>query len=420
MKKTRLGLAATGAAAALVVAAGAPGFAATIVSQSSATAVSLSIAGQGSDSGTVTATNDGSGEKVDGQANPPVAVLGNQGLANVGVLAQEAEAKVTGRDGVSRACSGVAGDGGAVAQIGDSGCLTPGQPVGLSIAHLALGDVVTIDPNSALGPLAAANPVVQQLLGPITDALVSALQATPIGDLDISGTLGAVQAACSATPGAAKGAANIVDSTIDATVGGQTVNLLTLPAEPAPNTEVVTDLDQVLDVILQGLNTDLNNSLTGALSPLTGVTGAIQQQIVDAVVKQVADQLQPLQDNVLRLTLNRQSSSGTGQVAVTALHLEVLPAAQQFAGSALVGGDIATVTCGPNARVTATSTPTPTPGGGPNGGGPNGPGHGPKVPTVIDAGASAGTPWGLGALAAGALGAGAAAGLVTRRTLARR
>ena len=289
MKKTGMKVAATGLAAGLLVAAAGPGYAATVVAQSSATALSLSIAGSGFDSGTYAATDDGSGEKVTGESNPPVDVLNNQNLVDVGVLAQEASTKIVGKDGTSKACSGVAGQGGAVGQIGESGCLTPGDSFGVNFANLNLSDVVTIDPASALGPLAQLNPVVQALLGPITSALSSALGSTPIGDLSIGGTFGAIQAVCSATPGAATGAANITDATLGATIAGQSVNLVTLPTRPAPNTEVVTDLDKVLDVILDGVKTDVTASLNGIASPLGTLTDAIKTQIVDTVVAQVAE-----------------------------------------------------------------------------------------------------------------------------------
>ena len=418
MKKTGIKLASVGLAAGLVVAAAGPGYAATVVAQSSATALSLSIAGSGFDSGTYTATDDGSGEQVTGESNPPIDVLNSQNLVDIGVLAQEASTAIVGKDGTSKACSGVAGQGGAVGQIGESGCLTPGDSFGVNFANLDLSNVVTIDPASALGPLAQLNPVVQMLLGPITKALSNGLAASPLGDLSIGGTFGAVQSACSATPGQASGAANITDAVIGATLAGQSVNLVTLPTHPAPNTEVVTDLDKVLDVVLDGVKTDLLASLNGAAGPLTTLTDAIKTQVVDTVVAQVADQLKPLEDNILRITLNKQTSSGRGQISVTALHAEVLPAAAQFAGSPLVEGDIATVNCGPNARVTGGNpnpgpNPTPTPNPNPNPGPKD-----PDVPTVIDAGGAASAPWGAGLLALGAISAGTAAGLVTQRRMA--
>ena len=78
--------------AALVVA---PAFAATTVSQSSARALNLNLAGNNITSGlgTVTATNDGTTESKTGPTDPPIGVLGNQGLLNLGVLVQEASAK---------------------------------------------------------------------------------------------------------------------------------------------------------------------------------------------------------------------------------------------------------------------------------------------------------------------------------------
>ena len=125
-------------AATLAGLAFAPAAAAATVSQATANAITLEIGGTGGGSGTFAATNDGSGEKTTGDDNPPLDVLDDQGLLNYGALTQQASAKIEGRDGVSRACAGVAGEGGAVVETGDAGCITPGQPVGITFANLDL------------------------------------------------------------------------------------------------------------------------------------------------------------------------------------------------------------------------------------------------------------------------------------------
>ncbi|MCX6396188.1 MAG: hypothetical protein NTV23_06860 [Propionibacteriales bacterium] len=352
----------------------APVFAAAPVSQASSNALTLSIAGSPTSSGTVNATNDGTDESKTGETNPIVGVLGGQSLLNVGVLAQEAQAKVASNgDGVSAACGGIAGEGaGFAANVGDSNCLTPGDPVGLSIANLDLTGATAIDPTSAIGGLSALNPFLAQLLGPVTNAISGAL--APLGNTGLGGTLGAVYAHCTAAPGTAEGAANIVDSKLTLSVAGTDIDLVNLPANPPPNTHVLTDLDAVLNAVLDGVQTDLNTTLDGLAQPLAGIVDTVQTQLVDTLVAQVADALSPLEDNILDITLNKQTKT-SDTIEITALDLQLLPAAAQFTGSSLVAAQIGTVTCGPNGKKTV-SEPTPT--DDPT----------PSVPTVVDSGVS--------------------------------
>ncbi|MDP3892701.1 hypothetical protein [Nocardioides sp.] len=335
--------------AALITMASAPAYAATIVSQSSANALTIGIAGSPADSGTVTATNDGSGEKIQGETNPPIDVLDNQKLLNVGVLAQQATARVANNgDGNSAACAGVAGNGGSVAQIGESSCINPGDPIGVSIANLDLTGVVLIDPASALGPLDPLNELGDVLVGPLTQALSDGL--APLGDTGLGGTLGAVEARCTASPGTASGTANIVDSRLTLSVSGTEVVLANLPANPPPNTDVLVNLDVVGDMLLTTLETNFNDALDGALTPLTEpLIEGIREPLVDGLLAQIAPQLEPLSENILRVILNEQTGSN-GRIEVTAISLDLLPAAQEFADAPLVSADIANVTCGPNGR----------------------------------------------------------------------
>lgn len=350
----------------------APVFAAAPVSQATSNALTLSIAGSPISSGTVKATNDGTDESKTGETNPIAGVLGNQSLLNVGVLAQEAEAKVANNgDGKSAACGGVAGEGaGFAANVGDSNCLTPGDPVGLSIANLDLTGTTVIDPTSAIGGLSALNPYLADLLGPVTSAISDAL--APLGNTGLGGTLGAVYAHCTAAPGTAEGAANIVDSKLTLSVAGTDIDLVNLPANPPPNTHVVTDLDAVLNAVLDGLKVDLNTTLDGLAAPLALVVDAVQTNLVDTLVAQVADALSPLEDNILDITLNKQTKTAD-TIDITALDLQLLPAAAQFTGSSLVAAQIGTVTCGPNGKVAG---PSPEPTDDPT----------PEVPTVVDSG----------------------------------
>ncbi|MET3963037.1 hypothetical protein ABIE44_002971 [Marmoricola sp. OAE513] len=353
----------------------APVFAAAPVSQASSNALTLAIGGSPISSGTVKATNDGDDETKTGETNPVVGVLGNQNLLNIGVLAQEAQAKVADNgDGTSAACGGVAGEGaGFGANVGDSNCLTPGDPVGLNIANLDLTGTTVIDPTSAIGGLSALNGLLGDLLGPITSAISGAL--APLGNTGLGGSLGAVYAHCTAAPGTAEGGANIVDSKLTLSVAGTDIDLVNLPANPPPNTHVLTDLDAVLNAVLDGVKVDLNETLDGLAAPLATVVDTVQTQLVNTLVAQVADALSPLEDNILDITLNKQTKTAD-TITVTALDLDLLPAAAQFTGSSLIAAQIGTVSCGPNGKKAATPSPTPT--DDPT----------PDVPTVVDSGVS--------------------------------
>ena len=389
-----------------------------IVAQSGANALTLSIGGSPFSTGSTTAVHNGKKQTKNGEVQPPISVLKNQGLLNVGALVQDAETDVTNRKGSSEACAGVAGNGAGVATVGDSSCITPGDPVGISIANLDLTDAVVIDPASALGPLSALNPILSQILGPLTSAISDGL--APLGATGLGGTLGAVESRCTADVNGAAGSANIVDTTLGLDVAGTSIDLVQLPANPPPNTKVLTDLDAVLTTVLDALSVDINNTLDGFAAPLQAVIDPIQDQIVDALIGQIAPQLAPLEDNILDITLNKQTfSAGGKQILVTAIDLKLLPAAAQFGFDSLVGAEIASVTCGPSGRVVPDPTPTPTPTPDPT---PT-PTNTPEVPTIVDAGAygpvdsDGPSPllWGLAAVTL-ASGAGALAG---RRLLRR-
>ncbi len=398
----------------MTVVTGAPGYAATIVSQATANAITLSIAGSPADSGTVEATNDGSGQTKTGEVAPPIDVLGNQGLLNLGVLAQDAEARLDGRDGVSRACAGVAGNGGSVAQVGDSNCITPGDPIGLNIANLDLTGAVLVDPESALGGLAALQPVIDQVVGPLTQTITDGLE--PLASTGLGGSIGAVEARCTARPGEVTGKSNIVDGSLGLDVGGNDVELLALPVEPPPNTKLVTDLDVVLNTVLEALEDDLNGTLDGALGGLSAIIDPIQAEIVNTLVADIADQLAPLEENVLEVTLNKQVKTAD-RIEVTALDLELLPAAADAFDAAAVDLEIANVTCGPNSRLDRDDDDDDDDDDDKDG---PGPGDG-DVPHVIDAGASgnADGPFGEITLAA-MLALTAAGGVAGYRRFARR
>ena len=368
MNKTLVRLGAVGASATLAAMAAAPAWAAPVVAQAEATAVRISVAGNASDSGLVRATHDGSDETREGETTPPVGVLGNQDLANFGVLQQDAVAQVQDGEGVSAACAGVAGEGGSVAQVGDSSCIFPGRPVGVTIANLDLTGAVAVDPESALAPLnEALTPVMEELVGPLTAAIAEGL--APLADTGLTGTFSTVEERCVAGPDSASAEATIVDGKLSLTIADQTVELLDLPTHPEPNTKVVTDLDTVLHLVVDAVEQNLRTALEGALAESTVLTDELQAQVVDTLVAEVSANLGPVEENLLDITLNAQSAPAAGGIEATAIDVQVLPAAAEFADASLAAAQLGNVMCGPNGVV----QPEPVE-------------ELPEVPTVVDAG----------------------------------
>jgi len=375
-------------AAAVSLLAVAPAFAAT-VSQSSAQAINLSIAGNSVISQEVTAAHDGTSEEsVDNSTIPTLVDLlpANTALA-VGVAPQEA---VANGDGTSYACAGLAGTGGGLVKVGDERCELNGEPLTLDLGSLDLGTLP--GPSGALTTaleplLGALGPVLDQ----VVDAIVAGVGDTPLGEIGLSGSLSAIEGSCFADPDAAVGDTRLVDSSggsnatpIAVSLPGvaEPLTLVNLPANPPPNTHVLVNLDTVTQTLIDALTIQLNTMLDGALQPLAGPLAGLLQQVQDQALVVLVDALQPLlqplQDNVLDITLNKQVSGDAGRsIEVTALDLQVLPALAQFAGGSLIGGQIGKVSCGPNTRVTVDEpTPTPTPT------------DGTQPPTVVDAGAA--------------------------------
>lgn len=375
-------------AAAVSLLAVAPAFAAT-VSQSSAQALNLSIAGNAVISQEVTAAHDGTSEEsVDNSTIPTlVDLLPANTALGVGVAPQEA---VANGDGTSYACAGIAGTGGGLVKVGDERCELNGEPLTLELGSLDLG--VLPGPSGALTTaleplLGALGPVLDQ----VVDAIVAGVGDTPLGEIGLSGSLSAIEGSCFADPDAAVGDTRLVDSSggsnatpIAVSLPGvaEPLTLLNLPANPPPNTQLLVDLDTVTQTLIDALTVQLNTMLGEALVPLAGPLAGLLQQVQDQALVVLVDALQPLlaplQENVLDITLNKQVVGDGGRsIEVTAIDLQVLPAIAQFAGGSLVGGEIGKVSCGPNTRVAApTPTPEPTPT------------DGTEPPTVVNAGAA--------------------------------
>lgn len=422
MKSTFLKVgAALGASAVAVLAAG-PALAAANVSQAYAQGIDLALAGNHFITGVTHATNNGKTEtKTTVNTLPQLAhVTPGSNVAGLGVVLQDAFAKAT---GYSTACAGLTGQGGGTVQVGTQPCsITGGSATSLNLVNLDLGNLVA-SPSSVVGQVLSAIPNLNTIAGVLQPALVvpltQALNST-LGNVGLNGSLGVVAATCEATPTSADGWATIANSHLGATLGGQTIDLVDLPAgnrttNPIPaNTHVLVNLNKVTQVVLNAVDTQLNNmlsqslstlggnsgplgalaqaliplgsatqTLAQALSPIIGGSGTLQQQLITPLTNALQPLLQPLQQNILDITLNKQPVPQASKTFdTTALDLQVLPAIQQFTGgSSLVGGFIGHVNCGPNE--TAASNPTPNPTNTPGGGG--------KVPTGIDSGLAGGS-----------------------------
>lgn len=359
-------------AGALVALVGSPAVAATPVAQASGSGISITVAGNTAYSGEYASRHDGEKETTSGDNTPPIGVLGGQRLISAGTIAQDARTRVDGRNGISDACAGLAGDGASLAGVGDGNCLSGGDNVAVNAGNLDLSDLTLTNSDvlDGLGqPLQdALTPVIGQVLPPLQTGLQTAL--TSLGDLNVVVDLGAVQSRCHSTPSQATGDSDLADASAYVDVMGQRLTLLALPVHPAPNTKVVTDLDKVVQAVLDALRTELSTALAGSLSQLNLVLD--QAAVINNVVAQLGDQLAPLEENVLDGTLNKQVRPSANSIQVTALDLKVLPVAGM---DGLLHITIGTSTCGPNDRVappTTSPSPTPTPT--------------PAVPTSVPAG----------------------------------
>ena len=362
--RSHLRLASVIGAGTLSLIAAAPALAAAPVAQSDANAITVSVAGNENGSGVVTATNDGSGERKTGDTTPPLSVLQGQDLLNAGVLGQEATASVTDRVGNSAACAGLTGNGGSVVEIGDSRCLRPGAPVGLDVANLDLTGTLVFNPESALGELAATQPLFDAVFSQVTAPLAAAIADTPLGTTGINGTLGVIEGSCVAGNGTASGDANIIDSRLTLDIADQTVVLANLPANPPPNTDVPINLDAATEVILGAVETQLETMLadpdaaSGPLAPLAALPQAVQDEVIVTLVEATREQLlTPLSENVINLVLNKQTRTGNDSISVTAFDVSVLPVAREQFDATLVGVQIGNVNCGPSGRVAAAAAP---------------------------------------------------------------
>ena len=187
----------------------------------------------------VVASSDGASQTKTGNIAPALSVLGSQTLLSAGALFQDAQAN---NNGTSAACAGVIGPNGTIQLGPNQNCLVSGAPSGV-VVNLGLAvlraDVITAERTAA-------------------------------------------------SNGTTTGRATLANARLTDPTGA--ITLLSLPADPAPNTAVTVP-------------------------------------------------------GIAELTLNKQSSGTPGQLSVTALELTLLGGLN---GGAQVR--LGTVSCGPNAQ----------------------------------------------------------------------
>ncbi len=358
------GVLALSGAAVLVGLSAAPAAAAP-VSQASATAVRVTVGGTPNDSGTYSAVNNGNGEQTTGDNGPAVGVLGGQQLIATGTLTQDARAQVVDRRGRSAACAGLAGDGATVVAAGEGTCLSGGQNLRLAAGSLDFSTLQVVQ--DGLVPGDVTQPVQEALspvIGPLAQALDDAVRegSAALGDPGLFLDLGAVQSSCTAGPGTADGRADLANAGAYVEVAGQRVDLVSLPASPAPNTRVVTDLSGVAETVSTALTSQFEETVDGALAPLGPVVDeSVGSEVLANALDQISDQLTPLQQDVLDITLNKQVRPSRDSIVVTALDASVLPAAQAFDVQTL-NLQIGESTCGPSGTLAPpAASPQPLP-----------------------------------------------------------
>ncbi len=385
-------------AAALSTLAVAPAFAATEepVSQASAQSISLNLATFGLINQKVTAVNDGSKENKSDTSTIPdlAALLPDTTIVHAGIAPQDAGAKA---DGTSYACAGITGPGGGIVSIGNQGCDLDGRQLTLDLANLSIGEIFLSD-KSIFGAALKSIPFIGGLpdqgtamINQLITAISKALGGTPLGDFKITAGLNAISAKCTANPTKAEGSAKFADAKISITLPqvGEVV-LVNFPANPAPNSKLVTNPAALTKAIFDALVVQVKTMLTGVLGPIVGpltqATDAIQK-VIEQIVGALQVVLKPIEDYLLSITVNKQETASNGRkITVTALDTQVLPAAKQFLKASLLGLEIGKVSCGEN-HGPYPEPPTVEPPKPPtNGGNPPTSVSPPKVPTVVAAG----------------------------------
>ncbi|MCW2758654.1 MAG: hypothetical protein JWO46_2400 [Nocardioidaceae bacterium] len=358
-RRLRLRALSTVLALGILALAASPAAAASEVAKGSANAVTVSLAGNAQGTGVFTASNDGTNQTTSGTNTPPLTVLGGFPGAGAGTLNQDAGTAAPSGAGQATACAGLAGNGATLVQVGRSSCLQPKDTLALNAGSV---DISKLDPSkdiidsafnqAILGQLPAGTPA--SAAQPLTDALTAGFQAAfnGLGNPSLSLNLGVIQGRCTAQPGDANGSANLVGASLVATFpaasGLGSVPLLDFQTNPDPNTRITADLGAVTAKALGSLG----SSLTGTLNAIPGASaaGVLLATLTDGSkvltdgISTLTSQLGPL-DQVISGTLNKQSHPDGSSIDVTALDLNVLPAAAQALNTPLANLQVGHVTC---------------------------------------------------------------------------
>ena len=206
-----------------------------------------------------------------------------------------------------------------------------------------LDDIVDgLDP--VLAPVLEA--ALAPLLGAIQDAAITPILEAVQGSLPVAVNIGAVASQCSAVAGEPA----VVDSTvasIDIVVGPTDDPILVVPIElpTSENAALVGSVapQELVNGLIDGLETTLNESLGGVLGPLSELLATLQEQVVntvlDAVGPALLDPVGEALTPILTGTVNQVERDGEA-AEVTALSLNVLSDTATL--------DIARSSCGPN------------------------------------------------------------------------
>jgi hypothetical protein len=388
-----------GAASIAVLTAG-PAVAAGTESHSTAQSINLQIGGNAVIAQLLKADYPGGVQDKDSIPKLATLIQGNNALGD-GVAPERVHA---GSDGTSYACAGLTGTGGGIAQVGNTSCNISGKSLTLNLGTLNLDLTHLLGDGEISGALRDALAPLLTQLGPALDQVVAqitnGIKGTPLGQISLTGGVSVIEGVCTADPKAARGDADIADTNGNGTIpisvtlpdgsgGTQNVVLANVDVsmEPRPGGyDVLVNLDKVTQALIDAIHLQLDTMIQGQLAaigdPLTKqLLQPLQDQVVEALVTQLKPVLQQLSDNLLKLTiLNRTYGDGGKSVDVTALDAQVLPAAKQFAGFALVQGTIGHVTCGPNARAAAPEPPHQ------NAHPPHQAPHTPNIPKHVDSG----------------------------------
>jgi hypothetical protein len=219
---------------------------------------------------------------------------------------------------------------------------------------LDFSELILVDAGAEAAQLTDAQKTLVEALAPLTDEINTAIgQAqNQFGNPGLVAGFGAVEGRCTASPGSASGDATLANSKVvlQLPTGAPqpSITLLKLPVHPKPNTHLTTNLSDVLELILDAVSADLNDSFDGALEPVDdSLVAPLKANLVKGVRDNLEENLAPLEANLIDVVLNRQTRKGNNSIRVSALDLSLLPAAAPQLGASAASLQIGNADCGP-------------------------------------------------------------------------